>query len=315
MTSTWSQSAPSTAFASSARRAKSADRMLGLICTAMRPSLPCPRGLAPVAGPGPDRSGPGSARPWHRALSRHASRPTDAASLAATRREGAMTGKRGIAHLVCGRRAKWLVLVLWLVVLFLARAARAEAHRRPGQRRGVLAARRSAESTQVLQLSEDFRPEQIPAVVVYARESGLTPAGPGADRRGRGAAQAADATTASAARETPGPGLRPAGRPAGGPDPRADHHGREGLGADRTRRRLASGTSSATGGGGLAVHITGPGRHVGGLLRGLRGHRLDAAALGDGRGHRHAADHLPQPHPAPGPAARRWSPRCSPRRR
>jgi hypothetical protein len=31
MTSTWSQSAPSTALASSARRAKSADRMLGLI--------------------------------------------------------------------------------------------------------------------------------------------------------------------------------------------------------------------------------------------------------------------------------------------
>jgi RND superfamily putative drug exporter len=32
----------------------------------------------------------------------------------------------------------------------------------------------SAESTQVLEISEDFRPEQIPAVVIYARESGLT---------------------------------------------------------------------------------------------------------------------------------------------
>ncbi|MET9567104.1 MMPL family transporter [Streptomyces tauricus] len=32
----------------------------------------------------------------------------------------------------------------------------------------------SAESTQVLQASEDFRPEQIPAIVVYARADGLT---------------------------------------------------------------------------------------------------------------------------------------------
>ncbi|MFF8399574.1 MMPL family transporter [Streptomyces sp. NPDC016172] len=81
--------------------------------------------------------------------------------------------RHGVAHLVCGRRAKWLVLGLWVVVLFVAAPLAMKltdaqdndaASWLPG----------SAESTQVLQISEDFRPEQIPAVVVYARESGLT---------------------------------------------------------------------------------------------------------------------------------------------
>ncbi|PPS76556.1 MULTISPECIES: MMPL family transporter [Streptomyces] len=82
--------------------------------------------------------------------------------------------KQGVAHLVCGRRAKWLVLVFWVVVLVVAAPLAMKltdaqdndaASWLPG----------SAESTQVLQISEDFRPEQIPAVVVYARQSGLTP--------------------------------------------------------------------------------------------------------------------------------------------
>ncbi|KOX05060.1 membrane protein [Streptomyces sp. NRRL B-1140] len=81
--------------------------------------------------------------------------------------------KRGVAHLVCGRRAKWLVLVFWVVVLVVAAPLAMKltdaqdndaASWLPG----------SAESTQVLQISEDFRPEQIPAVVIYARDSGLT---------------------------------------------------------------------------------------------------------------------------------------------
>ncbi|MFF8019222.1 MMPL family transporter [Streptomyces sp. NPDC007929] len=81
--------------------------------------------------------------------------------------------KRGVAHLVCGRRAKWLVLVFWVVVVVVAAPLAMKltdaqdndaASWLPG----------SAESTQVLQISEDFRPEQIPAVVIYARESGLT---------------------------------------------------------------------------------------------------------------------------------------------
>ncbi|GAB2914335.1 MMPL family transporter [Streptomyces heilongjiangensis] len=86
-----------------------------------------------------------------------------------------MTGSRGVAHLVCGRRAKWVVLVLWLIVLFLtaplaSRLTDAQDNDAASWLPG------SAESTQVLQASEKFRPEQIPAVVVYARESGLTAA-------------------------------------------------------------------------------------------------------------------------------------------
>ncbi|MFF8872022.1 MMPL family transporter [Streptomyces massasporeus] len=81
--------------------------------------------------------------------------------------------KQGVAHLVCGRRAKWLVLVFWVIVVVVAAPLAMKltdaqdndaASWLPG----------SAESTQVLQISEDFRPEQIPAVVIYARESGLT---------------------------------------------------------------------------------------------------------------------------------------------
>ncbi|MDH6520451.1 RND superfamily putative drug exporter [Streptomyces sp. SAI-135] len=85
-----------------------------------------------------------------------------------------MTGNRGIAHFVCGRRAKWVVLALWLVVLFLtAPLASKLTDAQDNDAASWLPG--SAESTQVLQISEDFRPEQIPAVVVYARESGLTP--------------------------------------------------------------------------------------------------------------------------------------------
>ncbi|AWT47484.1 MULTISPECIES: MMPL family transporter [Streptomyces] len=84
-----------------------------------------------------------------------------------------MTGNRGIAHLVCGRRAKWLVLALWLVVLFLtAPFAQKLTDAQDNDAQSWLPG--SAESTQVLQLSEGFRPEQIPAVVVYARDGGLT---------------------------------------------------------------------------------------------------------------------------------------------
>ncbi|QYX81421.1 MMPL family transporter [Streptomyces akebiae] len=84
-----------------------------------------------------------------------------------------MTGKRGIGHLVCGRRAKWVVLGLWLVVLFVvAPFATKLTDAQDNDAASWLPG--SAESTQVLEISEGFRPEQIPAVVVYARESGLT---------------------------------------------------------------------------------------------------------------------------------------------
>ncbi|WP_155054417.1 MMPL family transporter [Streptomyces blattellae] len=84
-----------------------------------------------------------------------------------------MASNRGIAHLVCGRRAKWVVLVLWLAVLFLmAPFAQRLTDAQDNDAASWLPG--SAESTQVLEISEDFRPETIPAIVIYARESGLT---------------------------------------------------------------------------------------------------------------------------------------------
>ncbi|MFI5556772.1 MMPL family transporter, partial [Streptomyces sp. NPDC051738] len=84
-----------------------------------------------------------------------------------------MSGSRGIAHLVCGRRAKWVVLVLWLEVLFLTVPfAQKLADAQDNDAASWLPG--SAESTQVLEISENFRPEQIPAIVVYARDGGLT---------------------------------------------------------------------------------------------------------------------------------------------
>ncbi|POX55969.1 hypothetical protein C3489_07360 [Streptomyces sp. Ru71] len=84
-----------------------------------------------------------------------------------------MTVNRNIAHLVCGRRAKWVVVALWLLVLFLvAPLAQKLNDAQDNDAQSWLPG--SAESTQVLSLSEDFRPEQIPAVVVYARDGGLT---------------------------------------------------------------------------------------------------------------------------------------------
>ncbi|MFD7703561.1 MMPL family transporter [Streptomyces caelestis] len=86
-----------------------------------------------------------------------------------------MRGSRDVVRLVCGRRSKWLVLGLWVVVLFVV----APFAQRLGDAQDNDAASwlpGSAESTQVLEISEDFRPEQIPAVVVYARDGGLTAA-------------------------------------------------------------------------------------------------------------------------------------------
>ncbi|WSQ07755.1 MMPL family transporter [Streptomyces sp. NBC_01231] len=167
-----------------------------------------------------------------------------------------MNERRGVAHLVCGRRAKWLVLVLWLVALFLtAPLAQKLTDAQDNDAASWLPG--SAESTQVLQISEDFRPEQIPAAVVYAREGGLT----AQDR-----AQITEDT--AQLKQLTDHGIRGAetrgpvyDRPA---DPRAaqilvpitmDEKGWE---------RIAPAVDSirdvvGEGGGGLAVHITGPG--------------------------------------------------------
>ncbi|QWB26852.1 MULTISPECIES: MMPL family transporter [Streptomyces] len=167
-----------------------------------------------------------------------------------------MTGKQGIGHLVCGRRAKWLVLVLWLVVLFVAAPfAMKLTDAQDNDAASWLPG--SAESTQVLEISEDFRPEQIPAVVIYARDGGLT----AQDR-----AQIAE--DVRQLKELRDHGIR--GAETRGPvydrqvDPRAaqvlvpitmDEQGWERISpaVDSIREDVGEG------GGGMAVHITGPG--------------------------------------------------------
>ncbi|HEX5204994.1 MAG TPA: MMPL family transporter [Actinoplanes sp.] len=82
----------------------------------------------------------------------------------------------GIARLVCGRWSKWIVLALWVVVLALAAPL-------AGKLTGVEKNDNSAwlpggaESTAVMDLQKQFQPDDIvPAIIVYERTSGITPA-------------------------------------------------------------------------------------------------------------------------------------------
>ncbi|QKW05467.1 MMPL family transporter [Streptomyces sp. NA04227] len=82
---------------------------------------------------------------------------------------------RGVARFVCGRRTKWVTVLLWLVALVaLAPLAGKLTDAQDNDAQSWLPG--SAESTKVLDASKEFRSEQIPAVVIYARESGLTQA-------------------------------------------------------------------------------------------------------------------------------------------
>ncbi|MGW2519843.1 MMPL family transporter [Streptomyces sp. NPDC001617] len=81
--------------------------------------------------------------------------------------------KRNAIRFVCGRRSKWLIVALWLVVLVIAAPFGAKLNdAQDNDAQSWLPG--SAESTQVLDTSQHFRPEQIPAVVVYTRDGGLT---------------------------------------------------------------------------------------------------------------------------------------------
>jgi RND superfamily putative drug exporter len=83
---------------------------------------------------------------------------------------------RSAVSLITGRRTKFLVLILWLVVVAIAGPL---AGKLTGAQKNDAASwlPGSAESTKVLQIQQSFQsPNALPAVVVYERDSGLTEA-------------------------------------------------------------------------------------------------------------------------------------------
>ena len=80
-----------------------------------------------------------------------------------------MASRGGIAHWVCGRWSKWIVLALWVVVLAIAGPL---AGKLTGVQKNDNAAwlPGGAEATQVADLQARFQADDIaPAVVVYER--------------------------------------------------------------------------------------------------------------------------------------------------
>lgn len=174
------------------------------------------------------------------------------------RPDGQRQAGRGVAWLVCGRRTKWLVVLFWLVVIIVAAPlAQKLTDAQDNQASSWLPG--SAESTQVLDISEEFRPEQIPAIVVYAREGGLT-----ADDRARIAEDVGELKELRAhgirGAETRGPVFDT--KDAGAAEAAQifvpitmDEKGWERIAPAVDSIRERSGGST----GGLAVHVTGPG--------------------------------------------------------
>ncbi|HJQ48349.1 MAG TPA: MMPL family transporter [Amycolatopsis sp.] len=87
-----------------------------------------------------------------------------------------MNGVGTLARLPAGKIGKWVVVVIWAGVLFaLAPLGGKLSQVEDNQASSWLPA--SAESTKVLQITEQFRSSnQIPAVIVYTKDSGITAA-------------------------------------------------------------------------------------------------------------------------------------------
>jgi RND superfamily putative drug exporter len=84
-------------------------------------------------------------------------------------------GAGRVAHVVCGRRSKWVVLALWVIVLVVVSPlAQKLTDAQKNDSASWLPS--NAESTKVLDLQKQFVPETAPAVVVYTRPGGLTAA-------------------------------------------------------------------------------------------------------------------------------------------
>ncbi|MFE6042031.1 MMPL family transporter [Streptomyces sp. NPDC056452] len=164
--------------------------------------------------------------------------------------------RQGVARLVCGRRTKWLIVAFWLIVLVVAAPLAGKlTDAQDNDATSWLPS--SAESTQVWEESKGFRPEIITAIVVYAREGGLT----GADRT-RIAEDKQQLMTLRAhgvrGAETRGPLYDSQNAPAAAQifvPITMDEDGWERIGPAVDSVRDVVGGSE----GGLAVHITGPG--------------------------------------------------------
>ncbi|MEU1075280.1 MMPL family transporter [Streptomyces sp. NPDC005878] len=168
--------------------------------------------------------------------------------------DGQGPGRRSAAWLVCGRRSKWLVLVLWLIVVAVAfplasKLTDAQDNDATSWLPG------SAESTQVFDSAKAFRPEEVPAIVVYARDGGLTAADRQKITADAAAMRALSADGIQGARVR-GPLFDPANTAAQILVPiKMDKNGWNHIADAVDRLRDRSGTSRS----GLQTHITGPG--------------------------------------------------------
>jgi putative drug exporter of the RND superfamily len=163
-----------------------------------------------------------------------------------------MGGAGRLAALPCGKVSKWIVLALWIVAI-AATAGPAGKLTGAQENDAVSWLPGNAESTEVLKTSAQFSsPDEIPAVLVYVRSSGITPA----DQEAvvRQAAQFADVQNVD--REVVGPIRSQDGKALQVLVPiNAGSGGWEALGASADDiRGIAADRPD-----GLSFHLTGPG--------------------------------------------------------
>ena len=163
-----------------------------------------------------------------------------------------MSKARAIVSVPSGRRTKWVVLVLWIVILGVAgpMAGKLMGAEHNDSKSWLPA---KAESTRVLDLQSRFQsPNVFPAVVVYDRPAGLTAAD-----RAKAASDAQKFTTISGVvrGQVSGPFFAKDGQAAETVIP--VNLGKNGWNAAGTAADAIRGVAQANGPG-VAVHITGP---------------------------------------------------------
>src|SRR5688572_7757868 len=89
-----------------------------------------------------------------------------------------MSGRSSMFARVAGSRAKWTVFAIWVVVIFgAAGAGVSEKYEDVQENESTSFLPGDAESTKALTAAEELQGGELaPAVIVYRREGGLTPA-------------------------------------------------------------------------------------------------------------------------------------------